>query len=361
MNLSDFDYTLPKSLIAQEPSKKRSDSRLLVYDRKKDSIHHTQFKAIGDYIPQAAQFYRNEVSVLKARLFGQRESGGMVECLLLNPAEASHTWWCLIKPGKKTLKARFFSDKDHYRAEVLEASPQGEYKVRFELFHESDVYALAQRLGKMPLPPYIQRALEDERDALDAERYQTVYADAGKPFAAAAPTAGLHFSQKLIEQLRTQGHIFYDLCLNVGIGTFQPIQVDTIEDHCIHTESFSIGRETIQALESADNPFRIAVGTTSLRAIESYARAAQSKPDLASTEDRFTAKTDLYIYPPAPFFKTNALLTNFHLPRSSLLCLVAAFLSPETINGVDLLKILYNEAIRNKYKFYSYGDAMLLI
>lgn len=361
MNLSDFDYTLPKSLIAQEPSKKRSDSRLLVYDREKDSIHHTQFKAIGDYLPKATQFFRNEVSVLKARLFGRRQSGGFVECLLLNPAEATHTWWCLIKPGKKTFKAGFFSDDTHYRAEVLEASPQGEYKVRFELYHEADVYALAQKLGKMPLPPYIQRALEDERDALDAERYQTVYADAEKPFAAAAPTAGLHFSQKLIEQLKSQGHSFYNLCLNVGIGTFQPIQVDTIEDHSIHTESFSIGTETLQALESADNPFRIAVGTTSLRAIESYARAAQNNPALATAKDSFTAQTDLYIYPPAPFYKTNALLTNFHLPRSSLLCLVAAYLSPDTTNGIDLLKNLYKEAIKNKYRFYSYGDAMLLL
>ena len=361
MNLSDFDYTLPKSLIAQEPSKKRSDSRLFVYDRKKDSIHHTRFKAIGDYLPEASQFFRNEVSVLKARLFGQRESGGIVECLLLNPAEAADTWWCLIKPGKKTFNAGFFTDGTHYRAEVLEASPQGEYKVRFKLFQENNVYALAQKLGKMPLPPYIRRELDDERDKLDAERYQTVYADAAKPFAAAAPTAGLHFSEELIETLKSKGHSFYNLCLNVGIGTFQPIQVDTIEDHSIHTEFFSIETETIQALENKDGAFRIAVGTTSLRSIESYALATKSKPDQAKIKDCFSAQTDLYIYPPASFLKTNALLTNFHLPRSSLLCLVAAFLSPETTYGVDLLKNLYKEAIKNKYRFYSYGDAMLLI
>ena len=363
MDLSLFDYILPKSLIAQEPSTKRSDARLLVYDRKKESISHAQFKDIGGFLPQNVEFFRNHVSVLKARLFGKRQTGGTVECLLLNPAEDANTWWCLIKPGKKTFNAGYFFDKDHFEAKILDSNSHGEYKVRFKLFHEKNVYDLANKLGKMPLPPYIQREKEDIRDKLDAERYQTVYADSNKPFAAAAPTAGLHFTNELIERLKADGHHFYDLTLNVGIGTFQPIQVDSIENHKIHCESFEILPETIKALNPEGNQLRVAVGTTSVRAIESlYAQLAKSPDTLRAFFDKtYTASTDLYIYPPAKFHGVDAMITNFHLPRSSLLCLVSAFLAPDSTDGVDRLKNLYNEAIKNKYKFYSYGDAMLIL
>ena len=363
MDLSLFDYTLPKSLIAQEPSTKRSDARLLVYDRKKESISHAQFKDIGNFLPQSVQFFRNHVSVLKARLFGQRQTGGTVECLLLNPAEDANTWWCLIKPGKKTFNVGYFFDADHYEAKILDSNSHGEYKVHFKLYHEKNVYDLANKLGKMPLPPYIQREKEDIRDELDAERYQTVYADSNKPFAAAAPTAGLHFTNELLERLKADGHHFYDLTLNVGIGTFQPIQVDSIENHKIHCESFEIQPETIKALNSEGNQLRVAVGTTSVRAIESlYAQLAKTPDKLRAFFDKtYTASTDLYIYPPAKFHGVDAMITNFHLPRSSLLCLVSAFLAPDSTDGIDRLKTLYNEAIKNKYKFYSYGDAMLIL
>jgi len=363
MDLSLFDYTLPKSLIAQEPSTKRSDARLLVYDRKKDTISHAQFKDIGNFLPQNVQFFRNHVSVLKARLFGKRRTGGTVECLLLNPAEDANTWWCLIKPGKKTFNAGYFFDEDHYEAKILDSNSHGEYKVHFKLFHEKNVYDLANKLGKMPLPPYIQREKEDIRDKLDAERYQTVYADSNKPFAAAAPTAGLHFTNELIERLKADGHHFYDLTLNVGIGTFQPIQVDSIENHKIHSESFEIQPETIKALNPEGNQLRVAVGTTSVRAIESlYAQIAKTPDALKAFFDKtYTASTDLYIFPPAKFHGVDAMITNFHLPRSSLLCLVSAFLAPDSTDGIDRLKNLYNEAIKNKYKFYSYGDAMLIL
>jgi S-adenosylmethionine:tRNA ribosyltransferase-isomerase len=363
MDLSLFDYTLPKSLIAQEPSEKRSDARLLVYDRKNETISHAQFKDIGEFLPQNVQFFRNQVSVLKARLFGKRKTGGSVECLLLNPAEDSNTWWCLIKPGKKTLNAGYFFDEDHYEAEVLESNIHGEYKVRFTLFHEKNVYDLANKLGKMPLPPYIQRDKEDIRDKLDSERYQTVYADSNKPFAAAAPTAGLHFTNELIESLRADGHDFFDLSLNVGIGTFQPIQVDAIENHKIHRESFEIHRDTIKALDPKSSKLRVAVGTTSVRAIESlYAQLSELSGSIKQfSKEHYSASTDLYIYPPAKFHGVDAMITNFHLPRSSLLCLVSAFLAPDSINGIALLKKLYKLAIKNKYKFYSYGDAMLIL
>ncbi len=363
MDLSLFDYTLPKSLIAQEPSKKRSDARLLVYNRKNETINHAQFKDIDDFLPENVQFFRNQVSVLKARLFGQRKTGGSVECLLLNPAEDSNTWWCLIKPGKKTFSAKYFFDENHYEAEVLETNTHGEYKVRFRLFHEKNVYNLANALGKMPLPPYIQREKVDIRDNLDAERYQTVYANSNKPFAAAAPTAGLHFTNELIQDLKAKEHDFFDLSLNVGIGTFQPIQVDAIENHKIHTESFEIHPDTVKALYPKGTKLRVAVGTTSVRAIESFyhqlLKNPVNKPHI--TNKPYFADTDLYLYPPAKFHGIDAMITNFHLPRSSLLCLVSAFLSPDQKNGVDLLKKLYNLAIKNKYKFYSYGDAMLIL
>ena len=363
MDLSLFDYTLPKSLIAQEPSEKRSDARLLVYNRKNGMISHAQFKDIGDFLPKNVQFFRNQVSVLKARLFGKRKTGGLVECLLLNPAEDSNTWWCLIKPGKKTLNARYFFDENHYEANVLDTNINGEYKVRFNLFHENNVYDLANKLGKMPLPPYIQREKKDIRDKLDSERYQTVYADDNKPFAAAAPTAGLHFTNELIEKLKVEGHDFLDLSLNVGLGTFRPIQVDAIENHKIHRESFEIPPATIKALQPKGSKLRVAVGTTSVRSLESfYAHLSKNSDTLEQFFDKpYSASTDLYIYPPAKFLGVDAMITNFHLPRSSLLCLVSAFLEPDTTHGVELLKTLYNLAIKNNYRFYSYGDAMLIL
>lgn len=363
MELSLFDYTLPESLIAQEPSTKRSDARLLVFNRKNETISHAQFKDIGDFLPPNVQFFRNQVSVLKARLFGKRKTGGSVECLLLNPAEDSNTWWCLIKPGKKTFNAKYFFDEEHYQAEVLDSNTHGEYKVHFKLFHEKNVYDLANKLGKMPLPPYIRREKKDIRDKLDSERYQTVYADSNKPFAAAAPTAGLHFTNELIERLKADGHEFFDLSLNVGIGTFQPIQVNTIENHKIHRESFEIHPDTIKALHPKGSQLRVAVGTTSVRAIESFYAELSNKFDSkeAFSDKPYSASTELYIYPPAKFHGVDAMITNFHLPRSSLLCLVSAFLAPDSRNGIDLLKKLYNIAIKNKYKFYSYGDAMLIL
>lgn len=363
MDLSLFDYTLPKSLIAQEPSTKRSDARLLVFDRKNETISHAQFKDIGNFLPANVQFFRNQVSVLKARLFGKRKTGGSVECLLLNPAEDSNTWWCLIKPGKKTFNAGYFFDEAHYEAKILDSNSHGEYKVQFKLFHEKNVYDLANKLGKMPLPPYIQREKEDIRDKLDTERYQTVYADSNKPFAAAAPTAGLHFTNELIESLKAAGHDFFDLSLNVGIGTFQPIQVDSIENHKIHSESFEIHPDTIKALHPKGKQPRVAVGTTSVRALESFYAQLSKTPDALKqfSDNTYSASTDLYIYPPAKFHGVDAMITNFHLPRSSLLCLVSAFLAPDSTDGIDRLKNLYNEAIKNKYKFYSYGDAMLIL
>tara|TARA_B100001778_G_scaffold25786_1_gene18928 strand:+ start:47 stop:1135 length:1089 start_codon:yes stop_codon:yes gene_type:complete len=362
MDLSLFDYQLPKELIAQEPSEKRAESRLMVYNRASGAIEHTQFKNIIHYLPNNSQLFRNKVSVLKARLFGTRKTGGTVECILLNPAENPETWWCLIKPGKKTFNARYFYDTDNFEAEVLLNNNEGRYKVRFKLLKDASVIDLANRLGKMPLPPYIERVQHDPRDALDSERYQTVYADSKKTLAAAAPTAGLHFTHELIDALENKGHTFHDLTLNVGVGTFQPIKVDRIEDHKIHSESYEISAKTIRALGDPKKGIRIAVGTTSVRTIESImAKFSLEGLSIGEDEQVISAQTNIYIYPPADFKAVDALITNFHLPKSSLLCLVSAFLEPRGVEGIKILKELYNEAIKNKYKFYSYGDALLIL
>lgn len=362
MDLSLFNYHLPNELIAQEPSKKRDESRLMVYDRKTETLVHTRFKYLKDHLPGQSDFFRNKVSVLKARLFGQRKTGGSVECLLLNPAENSNTWWCLLKPGKKTFQACHFYNPDNFEAEVLDQNDQGLYKVLFTTTREESIYELANRLGKMPLPPYIDRESIDPRDALDNLRYQTVYADREKPHAAAAPTAGLHFTEDLLNELKGKGHGMYDLTLNVGIGTFQPIQVEQVEDHKIHEESYEIEQKTVRALMTKSRRQKIAVGTTSLRAIESLAQTISTHSNaLEATEfNTVKASTQLYIYPPAKFLATDCLITNFHLPKSSLLCLVSAFLAPEDTKGINVLKKLYKEAINNQYKFYSYGDALFI-
>ena len=365
MDLSKFNYELPNDLIAQEPSKKRSDSRLMVYNRKKDTIIHSVFSNLNTHLPSNSNLYRNEVSVLKAKIFGKRKTGGIVECLLLNQSESKNTWWCLLKPGKKSLKNKYFYNDPYFEAEVLEINSVGQYKVRFRLFEDDDIYSLAQKLGKMPLPPYIKRSSKDHRDKVDEKRYQTIYANKNKHFAAAAPTAGLHFTNKLISSLIKDNHKFFDLTLNVGIGTFQPIKTKRIEDHKIHTESYEISKKTIEALKANNLASNIAIGTTSLRTIETLSKIILNDNQLIeksiSKKGYFNSTSDLYIYPPYNFNLTNGLITNFHLPRSSLLCLVSAFLAPNEKSGIDKLKELYHEAIDKKYNFFSYGDAMLIL
>lgn len=363
MDLSLFDYHLPNELIAQEPSKKRGESRLMVYDRKNDSIEHTVFKYLNDFLPEDSDLFRNKVTVLKARIFGERKTGGGVECLLLNPAEDANTWWCLLKPGKKTFQAGNFYSKNNYEAVVIDQNDEGLYKIVFKTYNNETIYELANRLGKMPLPPYINRDKTDPRDAIDSKRYQTVYADKEKPYAAAAPTAGLHFTNKMLDELKSKGHDIYDLTLNVGIGTFQPIHVDQIEDHKIHEESYEVERETLQAILGNNGRKKIAIGTTSFRTIESIAQKFDRlsfNESMPMGTEVLNASTDLYIYPPADILAVDCLITNFHLPKSSLLCLVSAFLAPNDTAGINILKKLYKEAIEKYYKFYSYGDALLI-
>lgn len=362
MNISLFDYPLPAELIAQEPTEQRDASRLMVIDRQTGKITHTRFARIGEHLPTNARLFRNNAAVLKARMFGQRPTGGKVECLLLQPAEDAQTWWCLLKPGKKTLNAGRFAVTGEYQAEVLEMGTNGNYKVRFRPERDESIIDLSERLGTLPLPPYIERAPSDPREAADNERYQTVYADYEKRIAVAAPTAGLHFTPALIKDLSTRGARFYDLTLQVGIGTFHPIQVENVEDHNIHREWYEIPADAFAALRDPSAAPRIAVGTTSVRSIEdAMARVQRSPESCLSPSGSIQAEADIYIYPPAKFQAVDGLITNFHLPKSTLLCLVSAFLAPGSEDGIQWLKKLYAEAINHKYRFYSYGDAMLIL
>ncbi|TVP79374.1 MAG: tRNA preQ1(34) S-adenosylmethionine ribosyltransferase-isomerase QueA [Puniceicoccaceae bacterium] len=362
MNISLFDYHLPPELIAQEPAAQRDASRLMVVDRQSRRITHTHFSKISQFLPPNARLFRNNAAVLKARIFGQRPTGGKVECLLLQPAEDAQTWWCLLKPGKKTLNAGQFGVAGEYQAEVLEVGANGNYKVRLHPERDESIIDLSERLGILPLPPYIERTETDPRRANDNERYQTVYADYQKRIAVAAPTAGLHFTPELIAGLTHQGARFYDLTLQVGIGTFHPIQVENIQDHNIHHEWYEIPAPAWAALQDAGSGPRIAVGTTSVRSIEDAIRRMQRDPaSCLSPSGSVQTEADIYIYPPAQFAAVDALITNFHLPKSTLLCLVAAFLTPGCEDGIPWLKELYAEAIDQKYRFYSYGDAMLIL
>ena len=362
MNISLFDYDLPPELIAQEPAKERDASKLMVVDRKTRTVTHAQFSDIAQYLPQGARFFRNNAAVLKARIFGQRPTGGKVECLLLQPAEDAQTWWCLLKPGKKTLQVGSFGLPGEFNAEVLEVGSNGNYKVRFHPERDESITDLSERLGILPLPPYIEREIDDPRQEEDNERYQTVYADYQKRIAVAAPTAGLHFTPELIANLEKDGCRFHDLTLQVGIGTFHPIQVENVEDHNIHHEWYEIPADAYAELKSPEKGPRIAVGTTSVRSIEDAMRRTERAPDSCLTPSgSVQAEADIYIYPPAEFSGVDGMITNFHLPKSTLLCLVSAFLTPGSDEGITWLKELYAEAIEHKYRFYSYGDAMLLL
>ena len=362
MNLSLFDYHLPNELIAQEPTTVRDTSRLMVVNRKTRSVSHAHFSEIGQYLPPCPRFFRNNAAVLKARIFGQRPTGGKVECLLLQPAEDALTWWCLLTPGKKTLTSGGFEMAGEYSAQVLEAGKNGNYLVRFYPEREESITDLSERLGILPLPPYIERTDDDPRRENDNKRYQTVYADFNKQIAIAAPTAGLHFTPELIANLENDGAHFYALTLQVGIGTFHPIHVENIEDHNIHHEWYEIPASAFAELKKPEAGARIAVGTTSVRSIEDAMRRLQLSSEICITPSgTVQAEADIYIYPPSEFTAIDSMITNFHLPKSTLLCLVSAFLTPGSEEGIQWLKELYAEAIEQKYRFYSYGDAMLIL
>lgn len=356
-----FDYTLPPELVAQTPAEKRDHSRLLVVDRQTRTLAHRTFRDLPDYLRAGDALIRNNAAVFPARLLAHRSGGGAMECFLLHPTTEENTWWCLLRPGKKLPIGASFSRAGDFTATVLEKDPEGRGRVRFETPAGESILTVANRIGEVPLPPYIERNSDTvmARRAEDLDRYQTVYAQRERQVAVAAPTAGLHFTPELLDTLQQRGVRAFDITLHVGLGTFKPISTPTVEEHTIHREIYELPVETQNALFTLPSSGRrIAVGTTSVRTIEDFLYKHPTRPVSSCP---YTGEASLFIYPPRTFRGVDALITNFHQPRSTLLCLVAAFLSPGNTDGIHWLKEIYEVAISHRYRFFSYGDAMLIL
>jgi S-adenosylmethionine:tRNA ribosyltransferase-isomerase len=350
-----LDYPLPAELIAQTPADRRDQSRLMVVDRSSRSVAHHRFSELPELLGGRFDLFRNNASVIPARLAAHRSSGGQVECLLHQPASEHNQWWCLLRPGRKLPAGAVFSREGWFTATVLEKHDERGYRVAFSTPGHESIVAVAHAIGELPLPPYIERQSASGFGPLDRERYRTHYADPAKAVAVAAPTAGLHFTPEVDAQLAASGAGFFNVTLHVGLGTFKPIQTENIEDHAIHHEIYDIPMDTQQALFSRTGR-RLAVGTTSVRTIEDFLRRHQA-PCPATVQEQ----AGIFLYPPVAFRGVDALVTNFHQPRSTLLCLVAAFLAPERTDGLPWLLDLYAEAVAHRYRFFSYGDAMLIL
>lgn len=354
-----FDYHLPDELIAQSPSVQRDKSRLLVVDRKSQSISHHQFSDLPQFLDQNDTLIRNNAAVLPARLRAHRPTGGAVECFLLRADSStaeSESWWCLLRPGKRLPVSATFALTDEFHAVVRAKQADGVAYVEFTPVRLGEtVVEIANRCGQMPLPPYITRDKQDDRATTDLERYQTVYANRSRQVAVAAPTAGLHFTPEVFASLTQQGVAVNEVTLHVGLGTFRPVTTELITDHEIHREIYEIPVETQRTICSSVRR-RIAVGTTSVRAIEDFRTLHQNPLD-----HPHLAEAGIFIYPPREFAGVDALITNFHQPRSTLLCLLSAFLTPGRTEGIAWFKEIYAEAISQRYRFFSYGDAMLIL
>ena len=352
-----FDYDLPEALIAQHPTKRRDESRLLVVDRTRRTIEHRSFGDLPSLLRAGDLLVRNTARVLPARIHAKKSTGGTVECLLLYPAGDPDTWSALLRPGRRLKPGTRFGIDNEFQAEVIEKDPSGECLVRFIENRHGSIPTLAEAVGEMPLPPYVDRPAEAAADREeDRERYQTIYARSDRTVAAAAPTAGLHFTSKIDRDLAVRDIGITEIILHVGLGTFRPIETEEVEAHLMHAETYEIPATTRSILGDSGNRRKIAVGTTSLRALEAFYRSVDqlNGPD-------YTGRTDLFITPPASFNLVNGLLTNFHLPRSTLLCLLAAFLTPGSEEGIAWFKEIYAEAAGEGYRFLSYGDAMLIL
>ncbi|MDD5568723.1 MAG: tRNA preQ1(34) S-adenosylmethionine ribosyltransferase-isomerase QueA [Candidatus Omnitrophica bacterium] len=329
LKLSNFDYGLPKDLIAQYPLEKREEARLMVVERSSGSIKHCSFKDVRAYFKKNDLLVLNDTKVLACRLIGHKATGGKVE-ILLTKRKSGTTFDSLIQPSRTKV-----GEKIYFGNEKISGIVTNRREISFKASDADRIY----ELGQVPLPPYIKR----EPEELDKEYYQTVYAN--KEGAIASPTAGLHFTKDLMKSLEAAGVNVAYLTLHVGLGTFKPVTSDNITEHKMEPESFQIPKSTQDKIEEArKNKLRIiAVGTTSLRALEAYAGGVKE------------GATNLFIYPGYKFKLVNCLLTNFHLPKTTLFMLVCAF------GGEELMKKAYQQAVDDKYRFYSYGDAMLII
>lgn len=341
MKTSDFYYYLPEELIAQDPLEDRTASRLLVLDRKTGAVKHKIFSDVIDYLNKGDCLVINNTRVIPARLIGEKEgTGGKVEVLLLK-RRANDVWETLVKPGKKLRPgAKITFGDGRLRAEVLEVVEEGNRLVKFH--YEGIFEEILDSLGEMPLPPYITHKLEDK------EMYQTVYAKFDG--SAAAPTAGLHFTKELLNKIEEKGIKIASITLHVGLGTFRPVKVDDVNNHHMHTEWYEVNAEAADIInETKRNGGRvICVGTTSCRTIESVA-------DDNGYMKAKTGETDIFIYPGYKFKIMDGLITNFHLPESTLVMLVSAFAGKENVLAA------YETAVKERYRFFSFGDAMILI
>ncbi|EAH7482306.1 tRNA preQ1(34) S-adenosylmethionine ribosyltransferase-isomerase QueA [Campylobacter coli] len=336
--LSSYDYTLPNELIATYPVHPKEDAKLLVFERKNNQISHTTFKNLQDFLPDCALFF-NDTKVIKARIYGNKSSGGKIELFLHQPCLDSQDSLFLAQIKGRVKKDEILSFEQNLKAKVIELLDDGLRKVQFfqndEVLNTFKLYELLDTIGHVPLPPYIKRS--DEKS--DLEDYQSIFAK--NLGAVAAPTASLHFSENMLENLKKRYEI-YHLTLHVGAGTFKSVECENLENHKIHSEFFDIPKKACEVIDSQKKI--LGVGTTVTRTIEYYARTKQNQ-----------GFCDLFLHPHNPPLRQDYLLTNFHLPKSTLIMLVSAFIGRQ-----NCLK-LYDIAIKEKYRFYSYGDAMLIL
>lgn len=339
MKLEEFNYNLPEELIAQVPIKNRDESRLLVLDKQAQTIEDKVFKDIIDYLEPGDCLVRNDTKVIPARLYGKKETGANVEFVLLKNLEGD-TWECMCRPGNKlNIGAKVIFGDGLLKGEIIDKTQDGTRKVIFSyngIFNE-----ILDQIGLMPLPPYIHESLKEKN------RYQTVYAKYDG--SAAAPTAGLHFTEDLLKRIEEKGISIANVTLHVGIGTFRPVKEENIEDHHMHTEHYYIKQEDADKINKAKREGKrvIAVGTTSCRTLETI---ADDKGNVQECE----GDTGIYIYPGYKFKCIDGLITNFHLPKSTLIMLVSAFA------GRDYIMKAYEHAVDEKYRFFSFGDAMFI-
>ena len=349
MKLSHFHFNLPEDLLAEHPSENRDESRLMVLNRKEQTIEHKQFKDLIDYFDADDVMILNNTKVFPARLFGNKEkTGARIEVFLLRELNAEQRLWdVLVDPARKIRIGNklYFGDDDTLVAEVIDNTTSRGRTLRF-LYDGSyhDFRTKLSELGQTPLPKYIKREVEPE----DEERYQTIYAK--NEGAVAAPTAGLHFSKHLLKRLEIKGVNFAEITLHVGLGTFNPVEVEDLSKHKMDSEEIVVDKIAVETINTAlKNKKRIcAVGTTAMRAVESSVSSS-------ATLNEYTGWTNKFIFPPYEFSIANCMITNFHTPKSTLLMMASAF------GGHDFVKKAYAEAIKEGYKFYSYGDAMLII